>query len=127
MTNPLLDNARSFLRDTVVNTGGLYDMQLVKKNSTDRAVFDPDNPLEPRNSDPASYPCQGTARTLLTRINGTLIKEGESLIRIIGGFLPDNINPEEGDEIIIDGNCYVILEVESSLTAASFLCRTKQK
>lgn len=53
----------------------------------------------------------------------SLIRTAVTDVTILGGTLPDDVTPEPGDAIDIDGETYVIEEVDATPGDAAFTCR----
>lgn len=79
-----------------------------------------------------SYACKGFTDEYSQRHQGsargredrTLTQEGDRKITLLGGTLPDNIDPRPGDKITIEGATYTVIgPVKRDPAAATFECR----
>ncbi len=61
------------------------------------------------NPTPISYPCNGFTKGMERQVAGTIVKESDRRIVLLGGTLPEGIIPEPGDKITIDSGTYRII------------------
>jgi hypothetical protein len=75
-----------------------------------------------------AYPCRGYCENYRTReIDGTLVRVGDRKIMLLGGSLPDAIDPQPGDLIAIEGATWrVVNGVERDPAAATFICQGRR-
>ncbi len=73
----------------------------------------------------ATYSCRGFIDSYSQRhAKGSLIQEGDRKITLLGGTLPDTIDPQPGDQITIEGGTYTIVgPVDRDPAAATFECQ----
>ena len=76
------------------------DAVLIKPTSGVRTPGSPSagtNPSEPR------YECNGFVKSFgENQVDGTLVKATDRVVKLLGGALPDGIEPEAGDKIEIE-------------------------
>lgn len=76
----------------------------------------------------ADYGCRGmTADYTDKQIDGTLIKVGDRKILLLGGTLPDVIDPAPGDDITIEGRRWVVIRAQRDPAGAGFTCQVRAK
>jgi hypothetical protein len=59
-------------------------------------------------------------------VDGTLIKTGDRKIVILGGSLPDDIDPTTNDTVTIEGVIWRIIQVTRDPAAATFTCQGRR-
>lgn len=110
---------------------GLLAATLIRKTQGTRA---PGSLTAGRNNGDSSdsYSCRGFVDEYRQRHKGaasggrepSLIQEGDRKITLLGGTLPDNIDPRPGDKITIEGATYTVIgPVKRDPAAATFECQ----
>jgi hypothetical protein len=75
----------------------------------------------------AAYPCRGFCEDYTAReIDGTHVRIGDRKILLLGGSLPDAIDPQPGDTIAIEGTSWRVQRVERDPAAATFTCQGRR-
>lgn len=123
MTIPELENLRQELFDAFDNEGGLFPATLNKKTVRPRNRANIGSPEIPAI---APHQCQAVATHELSKLIGTQVVKGGTVISILGGSLPESVIPENGDSIDIDGSSFTVVEVGYASTKASFQCRVER-
>jgi hypothetical protein len=72
----------------------------------------------------ATYPCRGWCEEFNAReIDGTVVRKGDRKIAILGKSLPDAIDPQPGDVIVIEGRAWkVVTPSKRDPAGAVFIC-----
>lgn len=66
---------------------------------------------------------QGFVETATERKGQTLVKNATAMVSILGGSLPDGVEPTTNDEVDLDGTTYTLLTAETDPAAAVFECQ----
>lgn len=75
------------------------------------------------NPTPARHPVRGIAGSFRQRdIDGTVIRQNDRRILLIGKSLPAGIEPRTGDRIEIDGDKYGVLAASHDPARAGYVC-----
>lgn len=68
-----------------------------------------------------SYPCKGVVEDFaLTVIDGTNIQRGDRRVLLLGGTLPDGVEPRIGDRVTIEGGTRTVVNVQRDPAGASY-------
>ena len=74
-----------------------------------------------------AYDCRGMCEDYTTReIDGTNVRQGDRKIMLLGGSLPDDIDPQPGDAIVIEGASWKVIRVERDPAGATFSCQARR-
>ena len=96
-------------------------LPVLLKKSFVRPV-DPADLTGPQPSSTRTYTCRGILDTYETsRTSGTVIQQGSRVVLILGSTLPNNIEPEPDDRVVIEGQTFEIVgPVERDPDAATY-------
>jgi hypothetical protein len=73
------------------------------------------------------YDCRGMCEDYTTReIDGTNVRQGDRKIMLLGGSLPDDVDPQPGDVIAIEGASWKVVRVERDPAGATFSCQARR-
>lgn len=75
------------------------------------------------NDVPVEHSGQGFVEPINARKGRTLVKGATSDVSILGGSLPDGIEPEANDQVDLDGTTWTLLDSETDPAAALFVCQ----
>ncbi|QNN99839.1 hypothetical protein P67b_00080 [Ruegeria phage Tedan] len=118
MTNILFGlNIAQIVDESIQAAGGVLTGQLIKPTSGTRT---PGNLTGGTNPTDTTYSFRGfTDNQTSGRQNGSLVRVSGETVSILGNSLPAGIEPEAGDEIVIEGRRYEALEVVERDPAAA--------
>lgn len=78
------------------------------------------------NAVPTNYGCRGFVDDYsASQIDGTLIRENDHKVTLLGGTLPSGVIPQQGDEILIEGTTYEVIKVKRDPAAATYTCQAR--
>lgn len=73
------------------------------------------------------YACRGFVESYTAReIDGTLVRDSDRKVILLGGSLPDDIDPRPGDRVNIEGETWKVVRVERDPAGATFTCQARQ-
>jgi hypothetical protein len=75
-----------------------------------------------------AWPCKGFCAEYNSReFDGTKVRFGDRKIILLGKSLPDDIDPQPGDKVIIEGKVWEIVNrVERDPAGATFTCQGRR-
>lgn len=74
-----------------------------------------------------AYSCKGFVDTYTAReIDGTNVRANDRKVILLGGSLPDDVDPRAGDRVTIESGDWKVIRVERDPAGATFTCQARQ-
>lgn len=111
------------VNDSIKKAGGLPKLTLTVRTAGARTAGDPAGGT---NSMEKDHNGNGIIEDYEdSQIDGTVVKQGDRRVLILGRSLPNGIVPSTNDSVTIEGATYTVVGVDRDPAAASYTCRVR--
>ena len=112
------------VNDAINDAGGLIPLTLLTRTGGTRTTGDP---AGGRNATESPSTGQGIIEDYLDdEIDGTVVRQGDRRVLIMGASLPSGVVPSTNDSVTIEGRTYKIVgPVKRDPAAASYTCQAR--
>ena len=125
MTGEILDLIKATIGTEIPNAGLTRDGVLIKMKPGDRTAGSLTSGTNPKDRE---HEFQGFYDDkMLSHLPETVVQQGDRAVLLIGATIQGGVEPEPGDEIILENETTVIVSLmERDPAEATFLCQSRK-